>query len=279
MLIPTKQTDDLAGQRGHAGVDWEPLLTSPSSGRHIAQLYTEHEFLARAVGRFVHDGLRRGEGVVVVATPLHARIVARRVESLGLDVQTFQRRGQLVVPDAEETLGSFLVNGQPERGAFRRAIGGVVDRMAAAGFPRARAFGEMVDLLRLTDLAATFRLEALWTELVAERRITLLCGYSVDTLDPHSYRGLAQQIMTAHSDIIPAEDYARLNRAVERAYVEVFGSHEDARELRQAFLRHFRRPAAMPDAEAAILALREFVPASADQVVASARRHYYSLAA
>jgi MEDS: MEthanogen/methylotroph, DcmR Sensory domain len=194
----------------------------------------------------VRAGLQRGEGVLVVATALHRRVMSRRVEGLGLDVQTFQRSGQLLIWDAEETLAAFMVNGVPDRGRFRAVIGQALDALAAAGFPRGRVFGEMVDLL---------------------------------TLDPRSYRGLVQGIVRSHSDVIPAEDYARLDRAVERAYVEIFGSHEEARELRRAFLQHFPRPATMPDAEAAILALREFVPSSADELVASARRYYYASAA
>jgi DcmR-like sensory protein len=278
MLRSTTQTDEFVGRQARPGAEWEALLASPSTGRHIVQLYVEHEFLARAVGQFVRDGLRRGEGVVLIATPLHRWVVSRRLESLGLDAQSFQRRGQLLMWDAEETLAGFMGHGVPDRRAFRARIGEAIETLTAAGCSGARAFGEMVDLLRLNDLGAALLLEDLWKEVVAERQITLLCGYSVDTLDPRSYHGLVQPIMASHSDVIPAEDYQRLDRAVERAYVEVFGSHEDARELRHAFLEHFPRPAAMPDAQAAILALREFVPGSADELVASTRRHYYSLA-
>ena len=77
-----------------------------------------------------------------------------------------------------------------------------------------------------------------------------------------------------HSDLIPVDDYARLERAVDRAYVDVFGAGEDARALQHAFLTHYRRPATMPEAAAAILALREFIPGTTDALLERVRRHY-----
>jgi hypothetical protein len=259
-----------------SGEPWQALLATPAPGQHIAQLYTARDFLARSVSAFVRDGLRHGDGVVVIATPLHWRAAIRRLEEDGLAVESFQRHGQLVVRDAEETLAAFMVDGRPDRERFRAVIGGVVDRLRAAGFARVRGFGEMVDILRHTDVAATFELEALWNELLIERGIALLCGYSIDAFDPKIYRGLLQQVSGSHSDLIPVEDYSRLDHAVASAYEEVFGGGKDARDLRQAVLQHYARPAAMPDAEAAILALRELVPATADAVITSARRYYDS---
>ena len=258
---------------------WDDVIGRPRPGQHIAQLYTEHEFLARAVGRFVHDGLTSGDGVVVIATALHWRVIARRLTALGVNVQQVQRNGQLLVRDADETLQMFVVAGVPDRARFREVTGGFFGALAAAGYPRIRAFGEMVDRLRHHDLAATFEIERFWDELLAERGITLLCAYSVDAFDARNYRGVVQRIASAHSDLVPAEDYARLDRAVERGYAEVFGSHADALALRQAFLRYFARPAAMPDAEAAILALRAFMPDSGDDLIASVRLHYHALPA
>src|SRR4051812_34201005 len=58
-------------------VGWQQVLAAPRPGEHIAQLYTDRRFLARGVGRWVGDGLHRGEGVVVITTPLHWRAVVR----------------------------------------------------------------------------------------------------------------------------------------------------------------------------------------------------------
>jgi hypothetical protein len=257
-----------------SGAARKDLLTTPAPGQHIAQLYTEREVLARAVGQFVGDGLRRGDGVVVFATPLLWRAPVRRLEGDGLPLQAFHRKGQLVVQDARKTLAELMIDGRPDRARFRAVIGRAIDGVQAAGFRTVRSFGEMVDILRRTDLVATFQLEALWNELLIERGIALLCGYSLDPFDPKIYRGLLQQVSSRHSDLIPVEDYARLDRAVTSAFEEVFGSGKNAGDLRHAFLQHYARPAAMPDAGAALLALRELVPDTADALLASARRHY-----
>src|SRR2546427_5880743 len=103
---------------------------------------------------------------------------------------------------------------------------------------------------------------------------SLLCGYSLDNSDSQIHRGLLQRVSTAHSDVIPVDDYARLDRAVERAYADIFGPSGEPASLRSTFLAHYARPAAMPDAEAAILAVRQFVPvmaASASGIAAGLR--------
>ena len=253
---------------------WLELLAAPSPGQHIAQLYTQREFLSRAVATFVGNGLRRGDAAVVISTPLHWRASLERLQADGLNVQDFQRCGQLLVRDAHKTLATFMVDGAPDRDRFRATIEGAIDETQAAGFTRVRAFGEMVDILRRTDVAATIRLEHLWNELLRDRDVVLLCGYSLDAFDPHIYRGLLQQVSATHSDLIPVDDYARLARAVDRAYVDVFGGGEDARALQHAFLTHYLRPTTMPEAEAAILALREFIPDATDALLERVRRHY-----
>jgi hypothetical protein len=103
---------------------WQDVLATLRPGQHVAQLYTDRRFLARAVGRFVEDGLRQSDAAVVVATPLHWRATLRELDARHLRVESFQRRGQLVVRDAEEVLAAFMVHGHPDRERFRAVIGG-----------------------------------------------------------------------------------------------------------------------------------------------------------
>jgi MEDS: MEthanogen/methylotroph, DcmR Sensory domain len=252
---------------------WRSVLTGASPGQHIAQLYSEPAFLARAVSEFAGEALRRGDGFIAIVRPFNWKLVARRLEAV-VDVQALEHRGQLVVRDAEATLGMLLVDGTPDAERFRTVIGGAVDGMRAAGYPRIRAFGEMVDLLRRTDVTATIRLEQVWNEFLSAGGVTLLCGYSLDPFDPRGYRGLVQGVCTEHTDLIPVEDYAGLQRAVERAYLDVFGVGGDADRLRRAFLDEYPRPSVMPDAAAALLAARHFVPGAADALLERARHHY-----
>ena len=135
----------------------------------------------------------------------------------------------------------------------------------------------VVDILRPVSLTAALELEELWNELLTARRISLLCGYSVDAFDPEAYRGLLQDVSAAHSHLVPVEDYARLDQAVDSAFVEIFGAARDARFFRRTFIDHYQRPAAMPDAQAAILATRQFVPEAVVALLDRARHHYHSL--
>ena len=115
---------------------WLELLSAPSPGQHIAQLYTQREFLSRAIATFVGDGLRRGDAAVVISTPLHWRASLERLQADGLNVQNFQRRGQLLVRDARNTLATFMVDGTPDRDRFRATIEGAIDETRAAGVAR-----------------------------------------------------------------------------------------------------------------------------------------------
>jgi hypothetical protein len=255
-------------------VTWQTLLATPTPGQHIAQLYSDAAFLERAVAHFVIEGVGRGEAIIVIATDDHWQAVADRLRELGLDLDGLTRSGQLTVRDAATCLDQILLDGMPDRERFRTVVAGAVEAARAAGYRDVRAFGEMVDLLRRTDLVATALLEDLWNELLAEHRLTLLCGYSVDVFQPRLYGELLCSVCAKHSHLIPAEDYARLEQAVDGAFTDVFGPAGDAGSLRRAFLAEYVRPAEMPDAAAAILAIREFVPAASAALLERARHHY-----
>lgn len=265
------------GQSGQSCQSWKTVLGAPAEGQHVAQLYTRADFLVRAVTCFVGAGLRQGEAVLLVMRATHRPAVVRCLEHAGLGLEDLSRRGQVTLLDAAQTLGELLVDGRPERARFQAVIGGAVEAGLAAGYPRLRAFGEMVDILRSASLTAALQLEELWNELLTARRISLLCGYSIDAFDPEAYGGLLQRVSAAHSHLVPVEDYARFDEAVDSAYTEIFGVARDARFFRRTFIDHYQRPAAMPDAQAAILAAREFVPEAVVALLDRARHHYHRL--
>jgi len=257
-------------------VTWQTLLAAPARGQHIAQLYAEPGFFERAVGMFAGEGFRRGEAVIIIATPSHGRAVERRLEDQGFDLDGLKRQGQLTALDAASCLAALLVDGMPDRQRFHAVIGGAFDAAERAGYETVRAFGEMVDLLSRINLTATIRLEELWNELLAARRMSLLCGYSVDIFDLHAYHGIVQGVCEVHSDLIPVENIAGFEQAVQRAYGDVFGVAGDPDSLRRAFLAEYVRPVVMPDAEAAILAVREFLPTTTAELLERTRHYYHA---
>jgi hypothetical protein len=257
------------------GIDWGRLFRVPAPGQHVAQLYTEPTFLARTAGEYAGEGLRRGEAVLLVMTAVHGAAIGHRLEADGFSPPELTRSGQMSVLDPALTVAALLVQGRPDRARFQAVIGGVAASAKAAGYRRIRVVTDAADLLYPKHLRTALRLEELWTEFLTAHGATLLCGHAIDNFDPESYHGLLQQVSAVHSHLVPVEDYARLDRAVKVAYAEVFGAGHDASFLRRAFLAHYPRAAAMPDAEAAILAAREFIPPlTADALLERVRHHY-----
>ncbi|MGH7357871.1 MAG: MEDS domain-containing protein, partial [Candidatus Rokuibacteriota bacterium] len=166
---------------------WEEILRAPVPTQHVAQFHAQTDFLVRAIGRYAEEGLRRGEGVVLIARATHGRAISHRLAAEGLALDDLMARRQLRILDADRTLPQVLVHGVPAPGRFQAVVGRAVASTKAAGYPTVRAFGEMADLLRRTSEAAALRLEALWNALLVEERIALVCGYSVDAFDPGIY--------------------------------------------------------------------------------------------
>jgi hypothetical protein len=257
----------------HATQPWQSLFRAPEPCDHVIQLYTDEAFLTRAISEFVGTGLAQAEGAVVIATPEHAAAVTRVLRGR-MDVAAMEARTQLVILDAQATLDQFMVDGRPDRDRFFAIAGAVLDRVTAAGYPQMRLFGEMVDLLWDHNLPATIELEELWNEVLAARRVSLLCAYQIDNFDRHAHRGVLHQLSRTHSHLVPVEDYGRFERAVDHAYREVFGPDSDAGLLRDLLARPTEGAPVMPAAQAALLALRDVRRDLADDVLARARRHY-----
>jgi hypothetical protein len=252
---------------------WESHFRTPAPCDHVIQLYTDDGFLTRAVGEFIGTGLAQGDGAVVVATPLHVDAITRELGSR-LDVAAVRARTQLVVVDARDCLDHFMRNGRPDAEKFFTIVGAVLDRVTTAGYRRLRLFGEMVDLLWDHNLPATLALEELWNQVLAARGVSLLCAYRIDNFDRHVHRGVLHQLSHCHSHLVPVEDYARFERAVDHAYREVFGADSEPVLLRQLLGRPGHGAPAMPAAQAALLALRDVSRDLADDVLECARRHY-----
>lgn len=253
---------------------WEDFLRTPAPCDHFVQLYQDEAFLGRAVFHFLGAGLAKREAVVVIATDAHGALFADRLAAAGFDVRDLVDRQQLVVLDAEQCLAQFMVDGMPDRAAFFTLVKGVIDRTRAAGFANVRLYGEMVDLLWDHNLEATLELEALWSEVIADQGVALLCAYRIDNFDRNVHRGILHRLCHCHSHLIPVENYERLDQAVERAYADVFGLSGDGATLRALLMADQPSAPRMPSAQGALMALRQVSPNLADSVLERARLHY-----
>jgi hypothetical protein len=243
---------------------------------HSVQLYSELGFLTNAVSYYANMGLWKGEAVVFVATPDHREAFTRHLAASGIDVERRRAIGQLTVLDADEMLSQFMVNGMPDRARFLPLFGSVIDlARARGGYPRLRAYGEMVDLLwQKGERAAAIRLEELWNELGATRSFSLHCAYAIDIFDPtnHCCSGL-DDISRAHSHFIPAEHDTRFEHSVRQAVADVIGA-ADAPALVSRIVAAERTDSDMPAARAMLRSVAELAPETADAIFAQARRIY-----
>jgi hypothetical protein len=148
---------------------------------HAVRFYQDSESLCRIVGEFVGKGLEGGDPAVIIATPDHRMRLDTCLRERGLDVDALQRLGDLVMLDARDVLGTFMVNDMPDPRAFRYTVGQIISQVRRGRETcTVYTYGEMVNVLwRDGQEAAAVRLEMLWNELANDLRFKLLCGYSM----------------------------------------------------------------------------------------------------
>jgi MEDS: MEthanogen/methylotroph, DcmR Sensory domain len=253
------------------------VLRRPSPCDHLIQAYTDDGFLASVVADYVGTGFELGEAAVIIVTRPHVTLFSDRLTALGVDVPRAVAARQLLFLDAQQTMGLFLVDGQPDRTRFLAVVATAHDWVRSAGYRGVRLYGEMVDLLWGHNLEATIALERLWNAVLADERLSLFCAYRLDPLDRH-VQGVLRQVTHCHSHSLPVENPERFDRAVDRAYAEVFGVRGDARMLRDLMIERQALTTRMPEAQAALFALEKMPPPIANEVRATAQRHYRSAA-
>ena len=181
---------------------WGELLDRAAPEEHIVQLYgSDDQLLARNVSRYLAEGLKRGDGLVLIATSEHAATIVRQLSEESHDALAALRDGRLMVLDAKETLERFMVNGEPDQNRFRSVVGDAlreVGKRSASG--QIRAFGEMVGLLWVDGQhAAAIRLEQYWNELLAGSAFSLYCAYPIDISDAGLHLGGLEAVLGAHT--------------------------------------------------------------------------------
>jgi len=249
------------------------VVRHPSPCDHLIQAYTDDGFLARVVADYVSTGFEQGEAAVIIATRHHVALFSDRLGALGVDVPGAAAASQLVFLDAEQTLGRFMVEGRPDRNRFLAVVATALDSVRSAGYRGIRLYGEMVDLLWGHNLEATIALEQLWNEVIADERLSLFCAYRLDPLG-RQVQGVLRQVTHCHSHSLPVQDPERFQRAVDRAYTEVFGVRGDARMLQDLMVERQNLATAMSEAQAAVFALERMPPLIANEVRDRARLHY-----
>jgi hypothetical protein len=256
---------------------WEKLLEQPHARGHFVQLYTADErALTNNVGQYLWQGLRRGEGALVIVTPEHRKMFCECLDRLCGDVSTLLKNRQLVLWDAEQTLSEFISAGQPDPQRFKNVICAAMRQLRPARNGGLRSYGEMVGILwKGRQFAAAIRLEQLWNRLLEQFAFSLYCAYAIDIFDKGFATANLDAVLSTHTHLIPAQPDGRLEDALDRSMAEILGS--EAAALRD-YIKSDRRPgsAVMPTAEAMVLWLRKNLPGQADRIFARFRHHYFA---
>jgi DcmR-like sensory protein len=254
---------------------WLHVLADAQPHDHIVQLYQDQDFLNRAVCRFAGAALANGEGIILVPTLTHWNAIRPRLEAEGVDVKATQDRGQLTVVDADELLPRFMQKAMPDAPIFLGLAGEIIARTRGAGrYPKVRWWGEMVNVLwERGDVAASMNLEDLFDRVSHEQDIAIFCSFLMDNFNGEVHTHMLPRLGENHSHLIPVEEYARLERAVAAALQETVGPDE-ARVLEDKLLSQYQAPFKMPRGQVLLLALRQVLPAIADDVLRRSRGLY-----
>ena len=259
------------------GTPWEKLLQQPHPGDHFVQLYnTEEAALKLNVGHYLWEGLRRGEGSLLIATPEHRQIFSRQLELLGAGIPELLSTRQLVLWDVNDTLAELMVGGQPDWSLFERTIRTALRQVQPrGGGERLRAYGEMVGVLwRARRFAAAIRLEQLWNRLLEQLPFSLYCAYGIDVFGEEFAVSNLDGVLCTHTHLLPAQPDDTLATALYRSMDEILG--REAVPLRARIKASYRPSwAVMPAAENILLWLRQNLPGQADTIVQRARDHYH----
>ena len=185
---------------------------------HAAQFYGDETELFKTIGAFLSEGLVSGQPAIVIATPAHNDAILDALSSHLIDVARARHLGDLVMLDAEETLGTFMHNGLPDSMLFQRAIGDQIEQtVRGRGRTPLRAYGEMADVLwRRGQTDAAIRLEVLSNELASLHTFSLLCGYAIGNFYKEASK--IDEVARQHSHVIGTNvvpiDAARSLRAL-----------------------------------------------------------------
>jgi PAS domain S-box-containing protein len=212
-----------------------------------------------------------GEGVLVIATELHAGQFKRELTRFGRDVDLAILDRQIVFLDAHSTLTRFLVNGEPDAARFEAVIRAAI-REVRPCFGGLRAYGEMVGLLWSAGrFSAAVRLEELWNTLLSAVGFKLFCAYPIDIFNNDVSADAVESVLRAHTHLLPTGNDGDLENALSHAVTDVLGTTASSMDLCSG---KATSAVVIPRGEAAIMSLRSSDSAGARDVLSRAREYY-----
>jgi len=251
----------------------KPFFMTDGPHHHLVQFYDGDErSLMENVAQFLAEGVQRGEGLLVFATPSHSDGFRRQLRLIGVDPDGAEFERRLLVLDAERTLADFLVGEIPEQELFESTI-----RVAKSGLRPSRglrAYGEMVGILwKDGHHDAAIQLEALWNNFLQATGCKLFCAYPIDVFGPEFNAPATDSILRSHTQLVSAGPKEDLAAVLDLSMKEVLGP--TTQQVKASMLAgNGSSIADMPEAERAIRWLHTHLPNQAEEIVARAHHHY-----
>jgi hypothetical protein len=186
------------------------IAENKTQHQHAVQFYDDERSLCRRVGAFLGEGLVAEQPAIVIATGDHQEALVEELGARLINVGEARRLGELVLLDADDTLGAFMIGDEPDPDLFHCYMSTILEQVLK-GRKRTgiRAYGEMVDVLwKAGKPEAAVALEILWNTLASKYSFSLLCGYSMGQFykQPDLYRRVCEQhtsIFEPETKVIP----------------------------------------------------------------------------
>src|SRR5665213_1361915 len=162
-------------QEGDLMTSWGSVLENPEPHEHFVQLHDgDSKSLARNVGRYLSQGLKRGDSLLVIAAKQNEQAFIGAIRDSGEDPEAAVRTSRLLFLDVGVALAEFMVDGQPDWNRFQKTIGRAMRKVQSPGHSGLRAYGEMVGVLwQEGHYSAAIRLEEFWNKLLQMSGFTL----------------------------------------------------------------------------------------------------------
>jgi hypothetical protein len=174
------------------------------SARHAVLFYDTEAYRGATAARFLADGIRAGQPIIVVATEAHRNAIARELRTQGIAVEELREGRDVLWLDAWESLAALMEDTRINRVVFEATAGNMLELLVRGRrgvVPR--VYGEMVNLLwRRGNIDAALQLEALWNDLASKYAFDLMCTYENDPAFKHGQRGVHSRLCALHSDVV-----------------------------------------------------------------------------
>lgn len=251
---------------------WEKLLERPEPYGHLIQLYGDEDLSApRSASRYLMNGLRNRDGLLVIADDPNGKAIRRQLELDGMDVEAAIRDNQISFAGARDTLSLFMRDGQPDwklfESALGTAMGHVRSKLVGSGL---RIYSDIAGILwNSGQFAAANRVEQFLNKFLGRSSFSLFCGYGIDIFGKDFNIAHVDALLCAHTHLLPGVD-GQLEPALSLAMDQILGSK--AQDLKSLIKANFHPSwAVIPSGEATVLWLRNNLPEHADRIISRAR--------